>query len=95
MKNYIIEKTKIKEGKSSGVSVGSKSASDFCTFQTTDDDVLESPELKDLGVGMLVTVYSSPYFFNRTSQVTKIIELGDDFVEFETGSSVYMLKVEL
>lgn len=96
---YKIEKLRVKEGKSSGVSAGSKTNATTCLIAAFNDDDektkdIESPKISDIEVGDMVLVYQNIYFMNKTSPITKILETTETSIKFETSSSVYILELE-
>ena len=97
MKKYKLEKLSIKDGYTSGVRAGSSSTGEcfYAEFDKDDKKVvdIESPEIEDIKVGGYLLVAENFYMFNKTSEITDILETTDDSLTFETTTSTYKLEV--
>lgn len=99
-KEYILEKLSIKDGMSSGVGAGQFSlSSSYLVFSEKDQDEngkikpRENPNFSEIKPGDQILVYESLFRFLRTSPITKIIEVSDNELKFETISSSYSLRI--
>ena len=94
MKKYKLEKISIKEGHSSAVHVGS--ATEHPNAYVSNDkliDPTENPDLSDIKVGDRVLIFRNMRDFIKTSDITKIVDVSEDSLEFETTTSAYRLEI--
>tara|TARA_R110000851_G_scaffold189947_1_gene340316 strand:- start:128 stop:424 length:297 start_codon:yes stop_codon:yes gene_type:complete len=92
---YKLEKIEIKDGHYSGVRPGHATTSKTCRVRKFDEDaeIVHSPKLEDIEDGDMIVVFSNAFDFTKTSPIIKIVELENNSLTFETGTSIYKLEV--
>ena len=91
---YFLQKLKIKKGERSAVRAGLYCFSEVGHYRRGDEDEDDMIvlDLDEVEVGGMLLVYNDFCDLIKTSQVTKLLNRGEDFVKFETGTSVYFLR---
>jgi len=87
-----LTKIAILEGKISGMGVGR--FEDGNLYLGRDTEMLSNKGPADIKVDDMVLVAKSIYTFLKTTQITKILEQSENYIKFETETSIYEFEVE-